>query len=138
MTPSGRPYISADSRFVLTPANLLTLGGMVVAAVIAWQKIPNSEDVKNITKESIKQANEAADERYEQTDERLTKVEDAVTETNTELQYMNKRMDDILIVLVGSAADDMQRSRSAREAAERVRRNLKEGSDPLEGLPLSE
>ena len=140
--PESFTFSPEHAKFRLSLSNLITLVGIVAGAAVAWQKIPNSDDVQHITTESIRQAMEAAktvNAQQDQVDhERMGKLEAQSAAANAELMKMNQRMDYLLILLAGSSADNLQRSTTARSAAERVRRNLKAGADPLEGLPLSQ
>ena len=133
---------SPDStRVRLTLTNIITMVGIVSAAVVAWQKIPSSEDVKSITTESIRQAMASANEANLKNDElerkRVERLEHQYAAVNEELAKMNQRMDYLLILIAGSTAEDIRRSPRARSAADRVKRNLQTGADPLEGLSWS-
>lgn len=135
--PSRRSTMfTADSKIGLTIGNLVSIIMLVVAGVAAWQKIPSSDDVKDITTASIQQANMAAKERNKETDNRLSNLEHQYSSVNTQLVEMNKRMDTMLILMAGSTADDIKRSPRARNAAKQMRSRLENGEDPLEGLPL--
>lgn len=135
--PHSERMLTPDSKIGLTFSNLIALAGIIAAAVVAWQKIPSGDDVQRITLESIKQASAAAGTQGDAHDVRMQKLEQQSAQTNAQLQQLSKRLDYVLIIMAGSAADIDKNPRS-RAAAERVRRNLRMGDDPLAGLPLDE
>lgn len=132
---TSNEYLTPHTRIGLTIGNLISIAAVVAAVVIAWQKIPNSDDVKEIARESVSQAMVATKKGTTDIEERLKKVETRSVEMKSELSGLNDRMDNMLILMAGSAAEDMHNNSRSRKAAETVRRNLKEGGDPLEGLP---
>jgi hypothetical protein len=131
---SGRAVIGPETRILLTPQNLVTLIGMLFAAVVAWNKIPDSEEVQRIATQSINQVSSAFEQRNAEIERRTQLLENQVAGTNAELNKLNKRMDYLIIIMAGSAADSMQRSSKARNTAERVKRNLELGDEPLDGV----
>lgn len=131
---SGVVINPSSTRILLTPQNLLVIGSIIVSAAVAWQKIPNAEEVQRIATQSIEQTNQAMDKRSGELERRLQLLETQSSNMNMELMKMNKRMDYLIIIMAGSAAEGMQRSSKARSTAEKVKRNLELGDEPLEGV----
>lgn len=130
-----RSHIQSDTRIGLTIGNLISITGVIAVCVIGWQKIPSIEDVKDIARDSASQAMVTSQAGNKKIESRLKKVEDRSLEVQHELSGMNKRMDNMLILVAGSVAEDMHDSTRSRQAAETVRRNLSKGAEPFEGLP---
>lgn len=134
----NRPIFTADSRIGLTVSNLITIGVVVAGVVTAWTKVPTTSDVNkmaaNAANAAIEKQRNSNKEQSEHFDRRLNLIETNLKENRSELTKLNGRMDYILIMMAGSSADDFH-SQKAKVAVERVRRNLKTGGDPLEGLP---
>ena len=133
--PPSKRTIGPDSKIRLTVRDLITLVGIITGGTVAWEKLPSVDEVRNITRESVQQAVEAAAKRDHSLERKIGDVDDRTEKLDSELRKLNSRMDYMIILLAGSAADEMRRSPAARQTAGQVRRNLAQGNEPLDGLP---
>jgi len=136
---SERPF-TAKTPILLTPTNLIGVIALVAAVIVAWTKMPTHEDVTQIAKEASTAAMAAAQQQHEKTnagvEAKIEQLDRNYEKTGEAIDKLSSRIDYMLIMLAGSSAEDFKHSPRARQAAERVRRNLAQGNPPLEGLPL--
>ena len=130
--------ITSDSKIGLTFANLMTLAAILSAGVIGWKNIPTATEVQSITAATVQRSMQEQKIEMVQLSSRLDAIAKDATSTNSQLAKLNDRLDNMLIVMASMAAEDMSTNKHAKDAAAQIRRNLKTGVDPLEGLPWNE
>lgn len=126
-------YINPDTTKVgLTFGNFLTLVAVVAAGVIAWQKIPSETDVERITQSSVRTVRLETKADQTLVNARLASLEENAGRTTNELVQMNKRLNTLLIVVASNTSS----GKDPQVIASKIRRNIEEGVDPLQGLPF--
>lgn len=124
----------------MTPTNLIGVIAFIAAVVVAWTKVPTKEDVVKMTKEATTAAVKAVEvERRidsEKINSRIDRLEERYVKSIEAVDKLTGRVDNMLIMLAGSSAEEFQRSQNARQAAKLVRKNIESGKPPLQGLEL--
>jgi len=136
---SDRPIaIGANTWLKFTPGQLATVIAVVGAAVMAYAKVPTTDDVSKIAATASTQAVEAAlarvAERPVRNEERISALEESRKDTAEQLRQLNERMGRVLELLSISVAQDVDRSPRARATAKRVRAQIERGENPLDAI----
>jgi hypothetical protein len=133
--------IGSHTQIGLSITNLVTIIVVAAGAAMAYTKIPDEDRVTAISTDTARTANEQLVKNIGENDKkvetRIGRLESEYAATRDELIKMNNRMDKMLILLAGSSAMSL-RSPGGKKAAERVRQNMENGNDPLQGLGLAE
>ena len=127
----------STQRFAVPITGLVAVIAITFAAAIAWTKVPDKDDVKQIAQEASRQTAEKQDAKYsgqhKQTCARLEKVERGMDNQNKELEKMSRRVDGLIIMMASGVADDRRQTIEARRKAHQVRSRAAAGQDPFAG-----
>lgn len=129
---SEMPAITDATPIKLHWRSASAIAAVIAAAVIAWERIPSTDDVKTIAEEASKAA---AGATREHDSVYRAKMEQRMENQEQQLRLIVQRLDQLAVIMVGPSVDSTATSPRAREATRRAKQAVDQGESPLDALP---